>query len=64
MRPGPGPTGEDGTVQARAKPVVPPRHRGGVGGYCVEMDEPHIRASDPERDQFAERLGEACAHGG
>jgi hypothetical protein len=27
------------------------------------MEDPHIRASDAERDKVAERLGEACAHG-
>jgi Domain of unknown function (DUF1707) len=27
------------------------------------MADPQIRASDAERDQVAERLGEACAHG-
>jgi Domain of unknown function (DUF1707) len=34
-----------------------------VGGYCAEMDDPDIRASDAERDQVADRLGEAGAHG-
>jgi hypothetical protein len=34
-----------------------------VGGYCAEMDDPDIRASDAERDRIAERLGEACVHG-
>jgi hypothetical protein len=29
----------------------------------AEMADPQIRASDAERDQVAERLGEACAHG-
>ena len=27
------------------------------------MEDPQIRASDAERDQVAERLSEACAHG-